>query len=432
MAETESSKSVNESEIKIFYEPVDQNYATTPLIIKKLKNVHSQSIKVSITNKGEKNETRHNNVYENNISSNNNNNNNKQHENEIEHIQVNSEANKNTEVIEANNNNAINNNIMHMKSYTTPLLLNNQQFNFRYKDPKTGKLFSKILFDNNSIVATKSSGDDYLSNSGGQDTNRQQKMLTARSNKTSRTNLSGPVTISLYRSDTNLTKTKSITTERTYSFHDSSATPRIYDWKAKNERVPVKLAPDRPYINTYMDNYVNKTSSKSARTLNSAKINNIKFQGVSPFYGENKKDTDAIITTSQMFEHIFDMNAQFLNTYFPNSKKINSAKSSLSRSHTLPGHIALESAKNGKNYNSSYYTPSKRPLKFENPALYKSPKSALSTSRSTMSSITDATSVYDIDSIEIPILLKSPNSVNSYISYLKRKNNNSIFHSAKV
>jgi hypothetical protein len=421
MSETENiadNNNNNENDSKLTVETVEQN---NPLIIKQLKSNHSQPIKISIINKGEnKNEIQqinnNNDVYENY-------NNNKQQETEIENIQVNPETKKHTEYIESNN--TINNNKVHMKNYTAPLLLNNQQFNLRYKDPRTGKLFSKIIVDNNnSTEATKSTGDESLSNFGvAQDTNRKM-MLTSRSNKnTSKTNLSGPVAISLYRSDTTITKDKSITTERTYSFrNDDTLTPRSYEWKAKNDRIPVKLAPDRSYINTYMDHYANKNVQRNVKTANSAKINNIKFQGVSP-YGETKKETDVIITTAQMFEQIFDMNSQFLNTYFPNSRKNNSAKSALSRTHTLPGHIALESVKN----NQKYIVPSKRPLKFENPALYRPTKSALNTNRSVVS---DATSVYDVESIEIPILLKSPSSVNSYISYLRRRNNNNLFQQA--
>ena len=435
MADTDSTVNETDNEIKIFYENAEQNTPSTPLIIKKLSNIHSQSIKVSITNKGD---PRHNNLYENN----NNINNNKQ-ENEIEaqNIQnTNYEASKNADIVENNNNqphntnnNAFNNNATRLKHYYTPLF-SNQQYNLRYKDPKTGKLFSKILFDDKSFSPLKvATEDDGLNNIAIPETSR--KMLSVRSNKNKPISPT-PATISLFRSHSNLTKSKQMTTtERSLSFRndDSISNSNAYNWKAKNERAPVKLAPDRLYLNTYMDHYVNKNKNENRlKETKSPKINNIKFQGVSPFYGDRTKPNDSIISANQIFEKIFDMNSKFLNMYFPNSKKQNSARTSLSRTHALPGHVALESATNNNHY-FNYNTPSKRPLKFENPALYKTPKSALSTSRSTASSINnDNSTVYDLETIEIPIILKSPNSVNSYLNYLKKKSNIGLFRSTKV
>jgi hypothetical protein len=385
---------LTENEIKLLNSDHNNHIYTpnlsTPLIIKKLKNNQSQSIKISITNKDE---TINNN------------------ENQIQ----NTEAIRNPIVYDNNNNN----NKIRVKSYTPPLFIN-QQFKLRYKDPKTGKLFSKISFENQISTSQKGSLEDGLNIVSVSDNRRMA------SSKTDKNRINPSIPIPLFRSQSSrLSKTKSgVDRNSSYYRYDDMTPTNLLSWKAKTDRIPVQMAPDRLYINTYMDHYVN-----NKKNGNSAKINNIKFQGVSPRNGSMKGINDASISTSQVFEQIFDMNSQFLTTYFPNMKRHNSSKLS-SKAHTLPGHMVLESVTN-----QSFINPngeSKRPLKFENPSLYKTSKSSLSTSRSNQSSVNyDVNDGYDVDSIEIPIILKSPNSVNSYINYLRTRNNN-IFNYAKA
>lgn len=479
----------------------NSNAIDNPLIIKKLNTNHQIKIPYNNVDKIETNEN-------NNLESEVNNNFRLQLENEdtikepgekhnnsfnINNSSLNLNANS---AINANNINSNSAQIPHFKSYTPPLF-NNQQFILRYKDPKTGKLFSKVLFDRQDVTPVNASYEDFdHTQTGNLNLNVNAiKMSSRQSNErkmgsTTPTNSAKrPLTshVALFRTQSSAVSRTKVNDR---SYYPTSITPLLnggamsptnlnYSWKGKNERNPFQLAPDRLYLNTYMEKYAN--NQQNLHTINAnanqTKVTKIKFERTTPrnIYSARKstKSDDSSVSTSQVFEHIFDMNSQFINTYFPQVRRQNSSKIS-SRAHTLPGHIALQSsieaatssnqnnnpnsyinnspsqlnirhAQNGAgNSNSNNILPSRRPLKFENPSIYKTsvqrstsfntqrPQTKYSYSVTNSSEFIDD---YDLDSIEIPIVLKSPSSVNSYINYLRTRSPstpNSMYKLTKV
>jgi hypothetical protein len=182
-----------------------------------------------------------------------------------------------------------------MRSYTPQI--NEDQFSLRVKDPVTGRLFTY------------------------------QSVVDSPEYKMDRVKTGSP------------TKTLRVETPRDQSSTKlRPSTPRIasndltYKWKNKDERNPVQLAPDRSYINTYM---VDKKSLKRSSSFQ-ANINSI--------YRPPKPKESQYQSTREIFNQIFDMNNKFISAYLPHARKHSPTRVISTKSHILPGRIALETS----------------------------------------------------------------------------------------
>lgn len=241
-----------------------------------------------------------------------------------------------------------------MRSYTPQI--NDDQFSLRVKDPVTGRLFT---------YQSIADSPEY----------QIERAKATRPIKTPR-----PL--------------RAETPQDQASARPRPITPRItnnelnYVWKNKEDRNPIQLAPDRSYINTYM---VDKKSIRRSSSFQ-ANINSI-YRPPRPTENHNQ-------STREIFDQIFDMNNKFISAYLPHARKHSPTRVISTKSHILPGRIALETSLS-KSIDELSQQASPRA----------SARGTLQRSK---------TQLFRNESHQL-MQLKNPESVNSYLYYLKTR-----------
>jgi len=278
----------------------------------------------------------------------------------------------------------------------SPPLFESSDYVLRYKDPKSGKLFSR----NSTTMETQrnhySSSMDFMIN------HRNSYMCSREFNPNIKVPFVARNTVSVNSFKAQQKAEQSTTEKESNTLKSNSSVNSKYSWKKIHDRKPIVPAPDRLYINTYL----NKNGENVAKPVKNQKVN---------FDGSISENQNPELKSGQFVEHVFNMNNHFINLYMRQRGRQKSNLVSINNKTPLTPNpfVALEKRVNADT--SPNGQRSRRPLKFENPNMYRSHLKPISPSQLASHSISDTqTTITELPS-------KNPSSVNSYLSYLRER-----------